>query len=145
MVDCLILIVEKDAARAARSALVSKNKISQILNLNPNNIIFSFYFQRNIFFWLFNMNPSAPLETVIGKLMNGWTMETLPVRDTNPFWLEIRRDCNLTAPEVVLLQNEIARRNEGLYYHLFFLLLTFFHSILCPACIIFYPLWNYVS
>ena len=72
------------------------------------------------------MNSAASLETAIAKLTNGWTMEMLPVRETsNPILLEIRRDCNLSGPEVALLQNEIVRRNEGLFYHLFFVLPTF--------------------
>ena len=56
------------------------------------------------------MNTAPSLETAKGKLTNGWTMENLPVQDTNPNWSEIRVDCNLTCLEVVLLQNEIVRR-----------------------------------
>ena len=60
---------------------------------------------------------ATPLDVAMGKLQNGWTMDALPIKDTtNPMWLEIRNDCQLTGPEVVRLQNEVARRQEGIHF-----------------------------
>jgi len=57
------------------------------------------------------------LQIAINKLCKGWTLETLPINDSNnPLWAEIRADCNLTGPEIALLQNEIAQRS-GMLWH----------------------------
>ena len=59
------------------------------------------------------MNPSVAFQFAVSKLRDGWTMESLPLESGSTFWNEIRSVCGLTAPEVVLLQKQIAQRKEG--------------------------------
>ena len=64
-------------------------------------------------------------------------MDALPIKDTtNPMWLEIGNDCQLTGPEVVRLQNEVARRQEGIHFFLVTLnkLFDIIASCVCRMC-----------
>ena len=90
--------------------------------LNPNGVQHIFLMQVE--------EMATPLDVAMGKLQHGWTMDTLPIKDTtNPMWLRIENDCRLTGPEVVLLQNEVARRQEGIHYFLFTLNKLFYFIV----------------